>query len=271
MMSRIGSLPRTRLSAVAAVLLACATVHAAGSPNILWITCEDMSPDLGCYGDDYSHSPNIDRLATQGVRYTHAFSIAGVCAPSRSAIITGMYPTTISTHHMRCNAVPPPYVKCFTEYLRAAGYYCTNNVKTDYNFDAPITAWDECSRNAHWRNRPEGRPFFSVINLTVTHESRIRAPADQFAELTKAVAPEHRHDPDKAVVPPYYPNTPVVRNDWARYYDLITAMDHQVGEILQQLEDDGLRMRRSSSSTAITGAACRGRSAGFTIRVCAFR
>ena len=145
-------------------------------PNILWITCEDISPDLGCYGNTYARTPNLDQLARQGVRFTHAFSIAGVCAPSRSALITGMYPTTISTHHMRCKAVPPPYVKCFTEYLRAAGYYCTNNVKTDYNFDAPITAWDESSRRAHWRNRPEGQPFFAVINLTVTHESKIRAP-----------------------------------------------------------------------------------------------
>ena len=213
----------------------------ADRPNILWITCEDMSPDLGCYGDSYSHSPTLDRLARQGVRYTSAFSISGVCAPSRSALITGMYPSTISTHHMRCKAVPPPYVKCFTEYLRAAGYYCTNNVKTDYNFDAPITAWDECSRQAHWRKRPrKDQPFFSVFNLPVTHESRIRAADKDFARMTQRLKSEQRHDPDKAVLPPYYPDTPIVRNDWARYYDLITAMDLQVADILKQLEEDGL-------------------------------
>ncbi len=234
-------------------LLACATLVAAWQadvnrtwaatperPNILWITCEDISPDLGCYGDTYARTPNLDELARQGVRFTRAFSVSGVCAPSRSALITGMYPTTIGTHHMRCKAVPPPYVKCFTEYLRAAGYYCTNNVKTDYQFDAPVTAWDACSRQAHWRNRARGQPFFSVFNLTVTHESRIRAPDKQFATMTAKLKPGQRHDPAKAVLPPYYPGTPIVRNDWARYYDLITAMDLQVADLLKQLADDGL-------------------------------
>ncbi|MFH1743381.1 MAG: sulfatase-like hydrolase/transferase [bacterium] len=209
-------------------------------PNILWISTEDISPDLGCYGDSWARTPNIDRLASQGALYNQAFSIAGVCAPSRSAIITGMYPSSIGTHHMRSKGVPPPYVKCFPEYLREAGYYCTNNLKTDYNFDCPVTAWDECSRQAHWRNRPKGAPFFSVINYTGTHESRIRATPGQFAEQTKALKPEDRHDPDQAKVPPYYPNTPVTRTDWARYYDLITALDYQVADFLHQLEEDGL-------------------------------
>jgi N-sulfoglucosamine sulfohydrolase len=209
-------------------------------PNILWISCEDICPDLGCYGDRYAYTPNVDKLAREGIRFDHAYSVSGVCAPSRSAIITGMYPTTVSTHHMRCKAVPPPYVKCFTEYLRAAGYYCTNNVKTDYNFDAPITAWDECSRKAHWRHRAPGQPFFSVFNLTVTHESQIRCTPEQFTQHMLKVPPEHRHDPTKAVLPPYYPDTPIVRNDWARYYDLITAMDLQFADLLKQLEEDGL-------------------------------
>lgn len=209
-------------------------------PNILWISCEDISPDLGCYGSSYSISPNIDRLAAQGVRYTRAFTVAGVCAPSRSGIITAMYPPSIGTHHMRCKGVPPEYVKCFTEYLRAAGYYCCNNVKTDYNFDTPITAWDESSRQAHWRNCPPDMPFFCVINLTITHESQIRLPDRRFWQRTAALDPEERHDPDKAILPPYYPDTPLVRRDWARYHDLITAMDKQVGEILRQLEEDGL-------------------------------
>src|SRR5687768_551273 len=128
--------------------------RAAERPNILWISLEDTSPDLRCYGDKYAVTPNIDRLATESCRYTHVFTHAGVCAPSRSGIITGMYPTSIGTHFMRCKGVPPPYVKCFTEYLRAAGYYCTNDSKTDYNFDAPLTAWDDNRRGAHWRNRP---------------------------------------------------------------------------------------------------------------------
>src|SRR5262245_22361579 len=109
----------------------------ASRPNILWISTEDLSPDLGCYGDSYAITPNVDRLAAQGMRYANAFATAPVCAPSRSAIITGMYPTTIGSMHMRSKAVPPAGIKAFTEYLRAAGYYCTNNSKTDYNFEAP--------------------------------------------------------------------------------------------------------------------------------------
>jgi N-sulfoglucosamine sulfohydrolase len=209
-------------------------------PNILWISCEDMSPDLGCYGDRYAVSPAIDRLAAQGVRFTRVFSHAGVCAPARSGLITGMYPTSIGTHHMRCQGVPPPHIKCFTEYLRAAGYYCTNNVKTDYQFAPPRTAWDENSNTADWRGRAPGQPFFAVINLTTTHESRIRQGDEAFARLRRGLAPEEVHDPAKAVLPPYYPNTPVVRRDWANYHDIITAMDKEVAAILARLEEDGL-------------------------------
>ena len=213
---------------------------AAERPNILWISCEDISPDLGCYGDDYSVSPNIDKLASEGVRYMRAFSHSGVCAPTRSGIITGMYPISIGTPHMRCHGVPPADVRCFSQYLRAAGYYCTNNSKTDYQFQPPLTAWDESSGKAHWRNRAEGQPFFAVINLTTSHESQIRNPRDSTKEMVAALSPEQRHDPAKATLPKYYPDTPIVRRDWANYHDIITAMDRQVGEILQQLEEDGL-------------------------------
>ena len=166
---------------IAVLLLVSALPVAAQSrPNILWISAEDLSPDLGSYGDGYARTPNLDRFASQGVRFARAFSVAPVCAPSRSAIITGMYATSIGSHHMRSKAVPPVGVKAFPEYLRAAGYYCTNNSKTDYNFEAPpthappITVWDESSRTAHWRNRAPGQPFFAVFNLVVTHESQIR-------------------------------------------------------------------------------------------------
>jgi len=205
------------------------------SLNVLWISCEDISPDLGCYGDDYADTPNLDRLAKQSCRYSNAFVPYPVCAPTRSAVITAMYPSTIGTMHMRTrlkgyDAVPPPYVKCFTEYLRAAGYYCTNNRKTDYQFSPPFTAWDESSKKAHWRNRPEGMPFFSVINLTVSHESR-----NWPKKVEKLV-----HDGRQVVLPPYYPDTAVVRDNLARYYDNVTRMDKQAGKILRQLEDDGL-------------------------------
>lgn len=220
---------------------------AASRPNILWISAEDISPDLGCYGDDYARTPTLDKFATQSVRYTNAFSSAPVCAPSRSAIITGMYPTTIGSMHMRSKAVPPAGVKAFTESLRADGYYCSNNSKTDYNFEAPPTnrppdsVWDETSAKAHWRNRQDkSQPFFAVFNLVITHESQIRVSQEQFAKNTAQLTPEQRHDPAKAKLPPYYPDTPVVRRDWANYYDNITAMDYQVTELLKQLEEDGL-------------------------------
>ncbi len=241
---------------LAAVAVGCAPASASGAPqtatrpNIVWISAEDLSPDLGAYGDPYAVTPVLDRLAAQGATFSAAFSVAPVCAPSRSSIITGMYPTSIGTMHMRSKGVPPPFVKAFTEYLRAAGYYTTNRAKTDYNVEAPPqhrppdSVWDETGNQAHWRNRPDpAQPFFSVFNITTTHESQIRVDAAQFAKVTARVAPGARHDPAKAALPPYYPDTPLVRADWARYYDLVTAMDLEVGDILEQLEHDGLADR----------------------------
>ena len=239
------SVNRLSWAAAALALLALAPAGRADEPgparpNVLWITCEDISPNLGCYGDAYARTPVLDKLASQGVRYTDAYAITGVCAPNRSCLITGVYPSTLGSHDMRSTTRLPDHVKCFPEYLRAAGYYCSNNVKTDYNFPTPKTAWDECSRKAHWRNRKEGQPFFSVFNFTVCHESQIRQPDASFFKNTARLAPDQRHDPAKVAVPPFHPDTPEVRQDWARYHDLITAMDYQAGDVLAQLEEDGL-------------------------------
>jgi len=215
-----------------------------GRPNILWISLEDTSPRFGCYGDPIARTPNIDRLAAGGQRFPHAFSTAGVCAPSRSAIITGMYQIAIGTHHMRTthtnphtpelptpySAVPPPYVRTFTEYLRGAGYFCTNNQKTDYQFAPPLTAWDECNDTAHWRHRDKNQPFFAVFNPTVTHESGMWPREDRPLQT----------DPEKVQLPPYLPDTPKARQALARHYDNLAQADRQVGEILGQLEEDGL-------------------------------
>lgn len=215
-------------------------------PNILWISSEDINPDLGCYsgvypGAEYARTPHLDRLASEGARFDLAFAVSPVCAACRSSIITGMYPTAIGTMHMRSRGVPPPEVRCFPEYLRAAGYYCTNNSKTDYNFESPVTAWDECSTRAHWRSRPSPEtPFFAVFNLLVTHESQIRVPDDIYERNMQGVPAGERHDPARAPIPPYYPDTPAVRKDWARYSDNITAMDQQAAAILRQLQEDGL-------------------------------
>jgi arylsulfatase A-like enzyme len=222
-------------------------VRPGARPNIVWISNEDMSPHLGVYGDTTARTPTLDRFATQAVRYTHAFTTAPVCAPSRAAIITGMYQTAIGAQHMRTTedrvpelpgpylAVPPFYVKAFPEYLRAAGYFTSNRAKTDYQFGVPFTIWDDLGQAAHWRNRTDrSQPFFSVFNLEITHESRIfpSSPARKGKPLVTDAA--------KIRVPPYYPDSPVVREELARMYDNIADMDGQVAEILRQLDEDGL-------------------------------
>ena len=214
--------------------------NAAPRPNALWISTEDISPNLGCYGDAYAVTPNLDRFAGEGVRFENCFATAGVCAPARSGIITGMYPSAIGTNQMRCKGVPPPEVRCFPEYLRAAGYYCTNRSKTDYQFDPPPTAWDQNGRGPDWRGRAPGQPFFSVINITTTHEGQIRNETKGMHERLATLGPDERHDPAKASLPPYYADTPTVRRDWARHADLITLMDKEVARILDDLEADGL-------------------------------
>ena len=217
-----------------------AQARAVERPNVLWITCEDISPDLGCYGDPYAVTPRLDRLASESVRYTRAFATIGVCAPARSTIITGMYPPSIGTQHMRCKGQLPAEAKEFPRYLREVDYYCTNNSKTDYNFTESPATWDESSGTAHWRNRPEGQPFFAVFNLNVSHESMIRLPEPAYRKRTADLSATELHDPANAAIPPYHPDTPEVRRDWARYADMITLMDRGVGAILDELEADGL-------------------------------
>lgn len=209
-------------------------------PNILWITCEDISPYLGCYGDPHARTPNLDKLAGEGTHYTQAFVTAPVCSPVRSCLITGVYTTSLGSQHLRSTVPPPASIQPFPKLLRAAGYYCSNNEKEDYNFK-DATIWDESSGAAHWRKRRPGQPFFSVFNFVSTHQGQINGSDDEFfAKYRSKLAPEERHDPNALVLPPYYPDTPMVRNIWARYYDLITFMDKQVGDLLAQLDADGL-------------------------------
>jgi uncharacterized sulfatase len=231
-------MPRLLLSLL---LLASAAV-AADRPNVLWIVFEDLSPEIGAYGYPYAVTPNLDAFAKQSVLYTRAYSNGGACAPARSTLITGMYPTSIGTHHMRSEGKPPGYVKAFTEYLRAAGYYCSNHAKQDYNWIAPPTAWDANDndwRAKGWKQRGE-KPFFTVINIADTHSSQVYHPWTPWKERRAALAPEERHDPAKAVVPPYYPDTPETREILRRYADNVTFADRKVGEILAALEADGL-------------------------------
>ena len=215
-------------------------------PNILWITCEDISPFIGAYGDKVVNTPNIDQLAKEGIRYSHVYTTAGVCAPSRSAIVTGMYQTSIGTQHMRTlsaggasakkdsviapySAVIPDFVKCFPEYLRKAGYYCTNNEKQDYQFIAPVTVWDENGSTASYRNRPAGKPFFSIFNFGITHESQLFGRKDSLLI-----------NENEVTVPPIYPDTKRVRHDIARLLTNIQRMDQEVGELISMLKEDSL-------------------------------
>lgn len=209
-------------------------------PNILWITSEDMNAFIGAYGDALAHTPNLDKLASVGVKYTHAFATAPVCSPSRSCLITGVYATSLGTQHLRSVIEIPKKIRPFPKYLQQAGYYCSNRGKMDYNFvDRDI--WDDESPNAHWRNRPEGKPFFSVFNIMTTHQSQIFGTDEAFhkrygSKLTDA----EKQDPDKMNIPPYHFDSPTVRKLWARYYECVALMDREVGRILAELEADGL-------------------------------
>ncbi|MFC1570087.1 sulfatase-like hydrolase/transferase [bacterium] len=198
-------------------------------PNILWLTSEDNGPFLGCYGDSNAHTPNLDQLASEGILFTQAFANAPVCAPARNTIITGMYASSLGTQHMRSQRSVPNSISFFPQLLRQAGYYCTNNAKEDYNVEQkPEDVWDESSRQATYKNRQPGQPFFAVFNHTVCHESSLHQTTDV------------QHDPDQMRLPEYHPDDPIIRHDWAQYYDRVTEMDRQVGEKLKELEAEGL-------------------------------
>ncbi len=202
-------------------------------PNILWLVSEDNSPLLGCYGDEFATTPNLDQLASEGFLYTHAYANAPVCAPARNTIITGVYACSNGNQHMRSYYPKSESVKTYPEYLREVGYYCTNNSKTDYNTNTidPNKIWDESSRKAHYKNRPAGQPFFAVFNTNISHESCMH----------KSIPNEDlRHSPEKVFIPPHHPETPEMKHDWAQYYDKVEDMDTQIGKWLKELDDAGL-------------------------------
>ncbi|MEL6107392.1 MAG: sulfatase, partial [Planctomycetota bacterium] len=217
--------------AVLLCLLSASIVCADERPNILWVTSEDNGQQLGCYGDEYADTPNLDRLAERSLRFKTCWSNAPVCAPARTTLISGMYATSLGGQHMRSGVTLPPSLKLYPQLFREAGYYCTNNSKTDYNFANPEAGWHDSGKKANYKNRPQkDMPFFAVFNFTVSHESKIRSRPHTLV-----------HDPAKAPVPAYHPDTPEVRRDWAQYYDKVTEMDALVGKTLKELDDAGLR------------------------------
>lgn len=231
----------TRCMSIAGVAVSRVPVRAAKTeerPNILWITSEDNSPLFGCYGDGFATTPNFDRFAQEGILYENAFANAPVCAPARHTIITGMYPPSLGTEHMRSKHPVPDFIKPFVHYLRQVGYYCTNNSKTDYNTSNPWkqTAWDECGGKAHYRNRKSGQPFFSVFNITLSHESNLH---EKKLSKRREKTSDPRHDPSGVALPSYHPDTPEIRRDWAFYYDIIEDLDSAFAARLRELEASG--------------------------------
>ena len=198
-------------------------------PNILWLTSEDHGPQMGCYGDTFATTPAIDALAAKGLRYAKCWSNAPVCAPARSTLISGLYPPSTGGEHMRSMLPYPANLKMGPQFLREAGYYCTNTSKEDYTLTKPGVVWDESSKAAHWRNRPARHPFFAIFNSTRSHESNIRFRPHEII-----------HDPARVRVPAYHPDTPAVRQDWAQYYDGVSAADADAGMRLKELAEANL-------------------------------
>jgi len=219
------------LIAVVAIASAASPIlsFASDKPNILWITSEDHGPEMGCYGDSLARTPNVDALAAKGMLFKRAWSVAPVCAPARTAIISGIYPSSSGGIHMRSLVSMPTGTKLHPQHLRDAGYYCSNNSKTDYNLREPENLWNDSSAKAHWRERNEGQPFFAIFNSTKSHESQIRTRPHK--QIT---------DPALVRVPSFHPDAPEVREDWAQYYDKVSEADADAGKHLKAIADAGL-------------------------------
>ncbi|MCA8996087.1 MAG: sulfatase-like hydrolase/transferase [Planctomycetaceae bacterium] len=202
---------------------------ASDQPNILWLTTEDIGPELGCYGDQYADTPNLDAFAKKSLLYTNAWSTAPVCAPARTTLISGMYPPSTGAEHMRSLVDLPDGFLMYPQYLRDAGYFCVNPGKEDYNVTKQGKVWDDADKKNLWGQLKDNQPFMAVLNHTGTHESKIRTRPHDWV-----------HDPAKARIPAYHPDTKEVRQDWAQYYDNITVMDQWFADQLKQLEKAGL-------------------------------
>jgi uncharacterized sulfatase len=221
------------------MIICCVSVPALGSepskPNILWIVANDLSTDLGCYGNNQVSTPNLDQLASEGVIYENFFTVGTVCSPSRSALITGMHPVSINSHNQftKYKKPLPDQVVPITEYFKEAGYFVANSSGTQMDKTGYYTGYnfvhdaEKMFNGTDWRNKSPDQPFFAQVHLTYAHRPFESDPSRPI-------------DPDKVIVPPYYPNHPLVRKDWALYLETIQLLDQQIGYILERLEKDGL-------------------------------
>lgn len=208
-------------------------------PNIVWIVGDDLGTQIASYGARNAITPTLDRLASSGMRFENAYAVSPICAPSRSALITGRYPTTIGTHHMRSRlAVPPPTL---LDLLDNAGYHIAwpqqpDTAKTDFNFDSP----KHTQSASDWLQEAPPEPFFAYVNDMVVHEGKLFISEAEHLKLTAALSPSERQDTDRVEVPPYYPDVPTVRRTLARYAEMVTAFDRNVQKVLDLLRDRGV-------------------------------
>ncbi len=212
----------------------------ADRPNIVLLVGEDTGLHLGCYGQPEAQTPNLDQLAADGARYTHAYSVGPVCAPSRCCMVTGCYPWSIGTHHMRSTLVQPP--RLFTQELQDAGYHVSWPTKTDFNFDPPVDFATD--RSDWWRGDLPKSPFFGFWNFGCTHESSMwdQSPHGRgYDEFIDQLPESRRTDPASVNVPAYLPDVMEVRREIARYFDMLAIQDMQVGEILSAIDRSGQR------------------------------
>ena len=212
-------------------------------PNILWISNHDSSAwNYGCYGDRYAHTPNIDRLAAEGVRYANAFTASPICSPSRTSIYTGMHPTTLGTHHHRSAVIRPAGVELLTKMLMDAGYVCT---EPDGDINLYVSKEERelyYSSGDFWEKRPEDKPFFLYYKLGSSHASVFKLTPDAARKgRSPLLSDDELHDPNDVLVPSFVPDTPQFRERMALFYDALTNVDKQAGEILGKLEELGLR------------------------------
>lgn len=236
------------LLAIPALFLQCKQQEELPKPNILWVTIEDTSPQfIGCYGNDVARTPVIDKLAEEGVRFTNAFSTGTVCSPSRTAIITGVKTYKTGTGNHRNKYPVPEFIKGFPYYLQQQGYYTTNNVKTDYNVAGEkqfiAEAWNESSNQAGWWNRKPGQPFFAVFNYNESHQSRTMTETYEWylKNVLEHLSPEERIGENEFEMPPFYRDSPEMRQQFARVYNSLKLTDNRIGELLARLEKDNLK------------------------------